>query len=79
MAYQDIWHFSDIPEKVVECIEEDLKDKFQESMGDSRLMGDALNRDKRNSKNAWIPTSHWTAGFVWHYVERANRENFLYS
>ena len=47
-------------------------------MGDSKLMGDALNRDKRNSKNAWIPTNHWTAGFVWHYVERANRENFLY-
>ena len=78
MAYQTIWHFSDIPEKIVETIEEDLKDKFQESMGDSRLMGDALNRDKRNSKNAWIPTCHWTAGFVWHYVERANRENFLY-
>ena len=47
-------------------------------MGDSKLMGDALNRDKRNSKNAWVPTTHWTAGFVWHYVERANRENFLY-
>ena len=78
MAYQTIWHFSDIPEKIVETIEEDLKHKFQESMGDSRLMGDALNRDKRNSKNAWIPTCHWTAGFVWHYVERANRENFLY-
>ena len=78
MAFQSIWYFSDIPEKIVETIEEDLTDKFQEHMGDSRLMGDALNRDKRNSKNAWIPTNHWTAGFVWHYVQRANRENFLY-
>lgn len=78
MAFQSIWYFSDIPEKIIETIEEDLTDNFQEQMGDSRLMGDALNRDKRNSKNAWIPTSHWTAGFVWHYVERANRENFLY-
>lgn len=78
MAFQSIWYFSDIPEKIVETIEEDLTDNFQQQMGDSRLMGDALNRDKRNSKNAWVPTHHWTAGFVWHYVERANRENFLY-
>jgi PKHD-type hydroxylase len=78
LAFQSIWYFSDIPEKIIETIEEDLTDKFQEQMGDSRLMGDALNRDKRNSKNAWVPTTHWTAGFVWHYVERANRENFLY-
>ena len=78
MAFQSIWYFSDIPEKIVETIEEDLTDNFQNQMGDSRLMGDALNRDKRNSKNAWVPTTHWTGGFVWHYVERANRENFLY-
>ena len=78
MAFQSIWYFSDIPEKIVETIEEDLTFNFQNQMGDSKLMGDALNRDKRNSKNAWIPTTHWTAGFVWHYIERANRENFLY-
>ena len=78
MAFQTIWYFSDISQKIIETIEEDLTDTFQEKMGDSRLMGDALNRDKRNSKNAWVPTDHWTAGFVWHYIERANRENFLY-
>jgi len=78
LAFQAIWYFSDLPEKIIETIEEDLTDKFQEQMGDSRLMGDSLNRDKRNSKNAWVPTTHWTAGLVWHYVERANRENFLY-
>lgn len=78
MAYQSIWYQTELNPKIIETIEEDLTDNFQEQMGDSRLMGDALNRDKRNSKNAWIPTHHWTAGFVWHYVERANRENFLY-
>ena len=78
MAYQSIWYETQLNPKIIETIEEDLTDKFQEQMGDSRLMGDALNRDKRNSKNAWVPTHHWTAGFVWHYVERANRENFLY-
>ena len=78
LAFQSIWYYSDVPDKIVNCIEEDLTETFQKEMGDSRLMGDSLNRDKRNSKNAWVPTNHWTAGFVWNYIERANRENFLY-
>jgi predicted 2-oxoglutarate/Fe(II)-dependent dioxygenase YbiX len=56
----------------------DLTENFDPSMGDSRLHGDALNKEKRNSQNTWIPTTHWVAGFLWHYVQRANRENFLY-
>ena len=78
MAYQSIWYFSDIPEDIVEIIEKDLSVTFDPQLGDSKLMGDALNRDKRNSKNAWVPTHHWLGGFMWHYVQRANRENFLY-
>ena len=78
MAFQSVWYYSDIPEKVVDLIEEDLSLKFDEEMGDSRLMGDALNKDKRNSQNAWVPTNHWLGGFMWHYISRANRENFLY-
>ena len=78
MAFQSVWYYSDIPEKVVDLIEEDLSLRFDEEMGDSRLMGDALNKDKRNSQNAWVPTNHWLGGFMWHYISRANRENFLY-
>lgn len=78
MAYQSIWFYTDLPEEIVNIIEQDLTNKFDSEMQDSRLQGDALNKEKRNSKNAWIPTTHWVAGFLWHYVERANRENFLY-
>jgi len=78
MAFQSIWYFSDLPEEVVDIIEKDLTEKFDQQMADSRLHGDALNKEKRNSQNAWIPTTHWVGGFVWHYIERANRENFLY-
>lgn len=78
MAFQSIWYFSDLPEDVVEIIERDLKEKFDDRMEDSKLQGDALNKEKRNSQNAWVPTSQWIGGFLWHYVERANRENFLY-
>ena len=78
MAFQCVWYYSDIPEDIVDILEKDLSVKFDSEMGDSRLMGDALNKDKRNSKNAWVPTTHWLGGFLWHYISRANRENFLY-
>ena len=78
MAFQSIWFFSDLPEDIVGIIEKDLTEKFDSQFQDSKLHGDALNKEKRNSQNTWIPTTHWVAGFLWHYVQRANRENFLY-
>lgn len=78
MAFQSVWFFTDLPEKITKIIEEDLTDNFQEQMKDSRLMGDAINRDKRSSKNAWVNTNHWSAGFIWNYIQKANRQNFLY-
>lgn len=78
MAYQSIWYFTDLPEDVVSIIEKDLKEKYDEFLADSRIHGDALNKEQRNSKNAWIPTTSWIGGFIWHFIERANRENFLY-
>jgi len=78
MAYQSIWYFSDLPEDVVEILDKDLYTNFNYKMQDSKLHGDSLNKEKRNSKNTWIPTDHWIAGFLWHYVQKANRDNFLY-
>ena len=78
MAFQTVWYYSDIPEDIVSILEKDLRVNFDHQMDDSRLMGDALNKDKRNSQNTWVPSSHWLGGFMWHYIERANRENFLY-
>ena len=78
MAFQSVWYYTDLPEDVVDIIERDVGQRYDPLMADSRLEGDALNKDKRNSQNAWIPTDHWLGGFVWHYITRANRENFLY-
>jgi len=78
MAYQSIWYFTDLPEDVVDIVAKDLSEHSEGLMYESRLHGDVLNKDKRNSQNTWAPTSHWIGGFVWHYVQRANRENFLY-
>ncbi len=78
MAYQSTWYYTDLPKDVVDLIERDLTERFDPQMQDSKLHGDILNKDKRNSQNAWIPTTHWVGGFIWHYIQRANRENFLY-
>ena len=52
MAYQSVWYYTDLPEKVVDLIEEDIAEKFDGDMGDSKLHGDSLNKEKRNSQNA---------------------------
>lgn len=81
MAFQSIWYFTELPNKVIDIIEEDLAQNFDPHLQDSRVgEGDygTVDKDKRNARNAWVPTSHWLAGFVWHYVQRANRENFKY-
>ena len=78
MALQSVWYYTNLPDKIIDIIEEDLSNNFESQMGDSKLYGNNLNKDRRNSQNAWIPTTHWVAGFIWHYVQRANRENFLY-
>jgi len=78
MAFQSIWYFTDLPSDVIDLITKSLAVDFDDKMADSRLQGDSLNKDKRNSQNTWVPTTHWLGGFVWHYVQRANRENFLY-
>ena len=57
MAFQSVWYYTDLPEDIVDIIERDLTESFDEQMADSRLHGDALNKDKRNSQNTWIPTT----------------------
>ena len=81
MAFQSIWYYTDLNPKIIDIIEEDLSQNFDDKLQDSRVgEGDygTLDRDKRNARNSWVSTTHWLGGFVWHYVQRANRENFQY-
>lgn len=79
MAFQSMWYFTDIPKNIIDTIEEDLADQFDKQLELSKLANDNLDTSRRSSKNAWIPTNHWVGGFIWHYVSKANRENFLYN
>ena len=78
MAYQSIWYFTNLPKEITDILEKDLKKTFDDELKPSKLGGDHINENIRNSKNAWVPTSHWVGGFIWHYVQKANRSNFLY-
>ena len=78
MAYQSVWYFTNLPKDIVEILEKDLEKSFDGKLKPSVLFQDHINENIRNSKNAWIPTNHWIGGFIWHYVQKANRTNFLY-
>ena len=81
MAFQAIWHYTNIPDKIVDVLEEDLVNNFDPQLEDSRIGSGnygSIEKKKRNARNAWVSTSHWIGGFIWHYVNRANRENFMY-
>ena len=72
-------HFDTIPANLMEIIEADLSTNFDSQMQTSRLMGNAEVLDKRNSKNAWVPTTWWLGGLMWHYYKKANDEFFHYN
>ena len=76
MANASIWYFSGLPKEMVDLIENDLNqldDNFQQA----QTFG-GLTLDKRDSRTSWLPSNHCVAGLCYHYVLRANRENFLY-
>ena len=78
MALQSVWFLTGLPSDIINSLEKDLENHFDDEMGDSKLINDVLDEDIRKSKNTWIPTTHWITGWLWHYVQAANRNNFLY-
>lgn len=77
MAYQTIWYNTEIPEEIIDILEKDINN-YDGDVKESRLHGNLVNEKIRRSKNSWIPSTHWISGFIWHYVQMANRKNFLY-
>ena len=77
MALQSVWFSTGLPSDIINSLEKDLEKHFDD-MGDSKLINNVLDEDIRKSKNTWIPTTHWITGWLWHYVQAANRNNFLY-
>jgi hypothetical protein len=77
MAFLTTWYQTDLPKDIIDSVVESAA-KFDPAAQESRLHGDSVDKIIRDSKNAWIPTTHWIGGFLWHYIQRGNRENFCY-
>jgi PKHD-type hydroxylase len=85
-AFQSIWYFTDLPDEIIGIMAKELVQNFDKNTDSSPVFTKSEDHqdvvvgfDKvRNSKHTWVSSSHWIGGFLWHYVERANRENFLY-
>ena len=77
MANLVSWEFTQLPTDVIDILEKDIK-QFDPTVKQSGLMGEKIDLQIRNSQNSWISTSHWIGGWLWYYVSKTNRENFLY-
>jgi len=80
MANTCTWYETRLPKDLIENVIDQMNLVDQNSIQDSKVsMKDPLIKyDIRKSKNSWIPTNLWIGGFLWHYIMKSNRENFLY-
>ena len=84
MADTFCWYGTNIPDNLInEIINE--ADDYNKDHNNNTLVDSEINvddpyvyTDLRKSKNSWISTNSWLGAFLWHYVMKANRKNFLY-
>lgn len=67
-----------LPADITQRISDDLANqslKFHTgTIGNERI----INPNIRNCKLSSLSSAEWFGGFLWHYISRMNRENFLY-
>ena len=78
MSRQSVWYYTNLPIEIVDIIERDLSQYGDNNLMKSEVIGSKVNITTRNSLNTWVNDNHWIVGFLWHYVMKANNENFLY-
>jgi PKHD-type hydroxylase len=77
MASQQIFYKTILPDDIIRIIERDLEQQHN-AVDTSRVEDHLINDNIRKSQNSWVPSDHWVNGFIMHYVNLANRTNFLY-
>ena len=77
MAHLACYEFTQLPIEIIDILENDISE-YNLQTDTSLLINNKENKNIRNSNNAWIPESHWIAGWLWYYIQRVNRKNFCY-
>lgn len=80
MADYALVYQTQLPEKIIDIIDAELEQFAKDKLEVSKLTDDGGTVDykRRKSKTAWIPAEHWVSGFLMHYINMANHENFRY-
>lgn len=79
MAHHIMWYNTNLPSELIDGIVGDLEGEFDEHMQESRLGTEGkINHDIRKSENVWLTVNNWIGQLIFSYVQRANKENFLY-
>lgn len=77
-----MWYKTELPSEVINAFLKDSKlfdEALEQSQTCSPLATDpTYNPDTRDSKSCWISSNHWIAGFCYHYILKANEDNFKY-
>jgi len=77
MSFEALWYKTNLPKNV---IDEFVKETniYDTELQPGTLKNDATDLSTRNSKIGWVNSSHWIAGFCYHYILQANECNFNY-
>jgi PKHD-type hydroxylase len=78
MASQTLCYTTILPDDIISIIERDLTQQYDKTIDPSKVGENVVDTSIRQSQNSWIPSHHWVNGFIMHYVNIANRTNFLY-
>jgi PKHD-type hydroxylase len=76
MAFQSVWYETKLNSELVDIIEREAKTlDLNLSPG---ITGDGELNPIRNSEVSWLPDTHWISGLCYHFVMKANKDNFKY-
>lgn len=72
-----MWYKTELPSEVINLFLNESK-LFENNLEKSQLVDKEIDPTRRDSMSFWIPSTHWIAGFCYHYILKANEENFKY-
>ncbi len=76
MANSAIWYKTSMPKKLIDIVRDDVNNS-EKNLKEANVFA-GVQHSIRDSRVDWLPSYHWIVGLCYHYVLRANRENFLY-
>lgn len=79
MANLALWYQTKLPKSLITELRKETRELFvTPATVYEDGNPDVTNEDVRQSKVGWLSTDHWIGGFLWHYITKANNNNFHY-